>query len=422
MIGLGLIIGIIQWSCFSQGTLNFQTDEHQLDSMTVVSYSMNDLCFSVTIGTNALTITPSRDNVPYMWQLTEPNSLSQMAQYVGNEMLTPTQFWQAYIDAQFFDARSDLVTGATSLNYQDLSIENGSYTLVLAGCNNLGQRTSGFYTQAFRLPTRIDRSYDLCPQATGKTHEEFFYLWHNDKSLRHIPCSDWDSLRIEDVTERVTLQVEVSQVKKTSATLSVTPSRSIAYYFDYVAKATFESYLDDNAFGQAYVAFLKESYGDQFWELLSYEADQYTFTAEDGLIAGTDYYAIAVAIDPKDSTFLPRLGKQAFSTLKNEYIEGLEFSFKYLEASNSVQITPTLMDQPYVWCLEDEAKVKQYGSPEKTWQADAPIAASHGFIDTGISSCNLTYETWGPGIYYLMVAGYEKGQTSPVFFYKITQK
>ena len=303
------ILGLIQWSCFSGGQLNFQTDEHQLDSLTVVSYPLNDLCFSVTVTPTDLTITPSRDDVTYMWQLTEPTSLRQMAEYVGNETLTPTQFWQAFVDVLFFDPKYDLVKGTTTLNYQSLAIEAGNYTLVLAACDSAGRRTGEFFTQALRLPERKARTIDLCSQATGKEVEPFFYLWKKDKAIRHIPCSDWDSIHIDEIEEPV-----------------------------------------------------------------------------------------------------------------NPYIEGFEFSFEYNEATNVVKIIPTLMDEPYIWCLEDEGRVQQAGGVERMWQLNAPINVKNGYIDTGESYCNLNYEIWMPGTYYLMVAGYKDGQTSPVFSYKIIQK
>lgn len=303
------ILGLIQWSCFSGNQLNFQTDGKQLDSMTVVTYPMNDLCFSVTTGPTQLTITPSRDDVTYMWQLTEPTSLRQMAEYVGNENLTPTQFWQAYIDVLFFDPTYDLVKGSVTLNYSDLYIEDGNYTLVLAGCDNEGKRTGEFFTQSVRIPERKAHTIDLCSQAMGKETEPFFYLWKNGKAVRHLPCSDWDSIRIEEIEEPV-----------------------------------------------------------------------------------------------------------------NPYIEGFEFSFEYNEATNVVKIIPTLPEEPYIWCLEDEYRVQQAGGVERMWQLNAPINVKNGFIDTGESYCNLNYEIWMPGTYYLMVAGYKDGQTSPVFSYKIIQK
>ena len=304
-----LILGLIQWSCFSGNQLNFQTDGKQLDSMTVVTYPMNDLCFSVTTTLTDLTITPSRDDVTYMWQLTEPTSLRQMAEYVGNETLTPTQFWQACVDVLFFDPTYDLEKGTVTLNYNDLYIEDGNYTLVLAGCDNEGKRTSEFFTSNLRLPVRVRRTTDLCAQATGKTAEPFFYLWKNGKAVRHLPCSDWDSIRIEEIEEPV-----------------------------------------------------------------------------------------------------------------YPYIEGFEFSFEYNEATNVVKIIPTLPEEPYIWCLEDEARVQRAGGVERMWQLNAPINVQNGFIDTGESYCNLNYEIWMPGTYYLMVAGYKEGQTSPVFSYKIIQK
>ena len=303
------ILGLIQWSCYTGGQLNFQTDGHQLDSLTVVSYPMNDLTFSVTFTPTDLTITPSDPNATYMWQLTEPTSLNQMADYVGNETLTPTQFWQAFVDVLFFDPIYDLEKGSTTLNYQDLAIEAGQYTLVLAGCDSTGRRTGDFFTHAFRLPDRKAHTVDLSSQATGKEVAPYFYLWKNGKAVRHFPCSDWDSISIEEIEEPV-----------------------------------------------------------------------------------------------------------------YPYIEGFEFSFEYNEATNVVKIIPTLMEEPYIWCLEDEYRVQQAGGVERMWQLNAPINVKNGYIDTGVSYCNLNYEIWVPGTYYLMVAGYKDGQTSPVFSYKIIQR
>lgn len=303
------ILGLIQWSCYTGGQLNFQTDGHQLDSLTVVSYPMNDLTFSVTFTPTDLTINPSDPNATYMWQLTESTSLCQMAEYVGNEYLTPTQFWQAFVDVLFFDPKYDLEKGTTTLNYQNLAIEDGQYTLVLAGCDSTGRRTSDFFTHTFRLPDRKAHTVDLSSQATGKEVAPYFYLWKNGKAVRHFPCSDWDSISIEEIEEPV-----------------------------------------------------------------------------------------------------------------YPYIEGFEFSFEYNEATNIVKIIPTLIEEPYIWCLEDEYRVQQAGGVERMWQLNAPINVKNGYIDTGVSYCNLNYEIWMPGTYYLMVAGYKDGQTSPVFSYKIIQR
>lgn len=303
------ILGLIQWSCYTGGQLNFQTDGHQLDSLTVVSYPMSDLTFSVTFTPTDLTINPSDPNATYMWQLTEPTSLNQMAEYVGNEFLTPTQFWQAFVDVLFFDPKYDLEKGTTTLNYQNLSIEDGQYTLVLAGCDSTGRRTSDFFTHTFRLPDRKAHTVDLSSQASGKEVAPYFYLWKNDKAVRHFPCSDWDSISIEEIEEPV-----------------------------------------------------------------------------------------------------------------YPYIEGFEFSFEYNEDTDIVKIIPTLMEEPYIWCLEDEYRVQQAGGVERMWQLNAPINVKNGYIDTGVSYCNLNYEIWVPGTYYLIVAGYKDGQTSPVFSYKIIQR
>lgn len=412
---------ITQWGFYRQGKRLWQPDARLIDSITITTPEFTDLTFVVEQTDSSLIITPSDKEQTYMWQLTTTESLDGMAKYVGLEMLTPEMFWQAYIDAKMFVPSIDLEQGELELNFAERSIGYGQYTVVIAGCDAAGQRTGKFFTTSMRLPQRPGK-HPLTNSSTEPEGDESWLLfWQNGKTIRPLPSYQMDSITLAVVPEPVNLTLDVTNVGKTTATISVEPSRKVAYYFDYVPAEAMTEYPDDEHFAKAYIDFLKTYYPDELGDMVSYEKDSYTFTEKEGLVSGTDYMAIAVAIHLDDTTYIPTLAKQAFTTLKNEYIEGLDFSFSYLSADNKVQITPTMPEETYVWCMwqETEIQAKYGGSVEKAWQTDAPDAAGLGYVDTGVSYVNLTWECWMPGVYYIGVAGYKNGQTSPVAVYRI---
>lgn len=412
---------ITQWGFYQQGELLWQTDARLIDSITIAEHSFTDLTFVVEQTDSNLIITPSDGEQTYMWQLTTEESLAGMAKYVGMEMLTPEMFWQAYIDAKLFVPSLDLERGKIELNYAERYITEGQYTVVIAGCNDSGQRTGKFFTASMRLPARPGKRVLVNRSTEPIGNESWLMFWQDGKAIRPLPSYQMDSITVAAVQEPVTLALDVTDVGKTTATISVEPSRQMAYYFDYVPAEAMKEYTDDEQFANAYIDFLRTNYGSQLGDIVSYEKDSYTFTEKDGLVSGIDYVAIAVAINMDDTTYIPALAKKPFTTLKNEYIEGLDFSFDYLSTDNKVQITPTMPEETYVWCIwpEYEVKSKYGGSVEKAWQTDAIRAAELGYVDTGVSYVNLTWECWSSGIYYIGVAGYKNGQTSPVAIYKI---
>ncbi|MBQ0136449.1 MAG: hypothetical protein KBS40_00380 [Bacteroidales bacterium] len=412
---------ITQWGFYQQGKRLWQPDARLIDSITITTPEFTDLTFVVEQTDSSLIITPSDKEQTYMWQLTTTESLDGMAKYVGLEMLTPEMFWQAYIDAKMFVPSIDLEQGELELNFAERSIGYGQYTVVIAGCDAAGQRTGKFFTAKMRLPQRPGKHTLTNSSTEPEGDESWLLFWQSGKTIRPLPSYQMDSITLAVVPEPVNLTLDVTDVGKTTATISVEPSRKVAYYFDYVPAAAMAEYPDDEHFAKAYIDFLKTYYPDELGDMVSYEKDSYTFTEKEGLVSGTDYMAIAVAIHLDDTTYIPTLAKQAFTTLKNEYIEGLDFSFSYLSADNKVQITPTMPEETYVWCMwqETEIQAKYGGSVEKAWQTDAPDSAGLGYVDTGVSYVNLTWECWMPGVYYIGVAGYKNGQTSPVAVYRI---
>lgn len=417
---LFLIPFITQWSFFHNGELVMTADGTTLDSVTVDMHLLKDLSFNFKQTPISLTITPSDLNRTYIWQLVDNNSLSQMAQMVGRKSITAEEFWQYYIYL-FFDPRYDLDSGVTELNYTDRAITPGAYTAVVAGCDSLGYRTSAFTTRRVNVrPVGNSVLYTSEPEITDTLY--YLVFWKDGRQIAELPASDVDSITVKDVPKPVTFDLAVTDVGKTTATISVSPSYSVPYYFDYVPSSVFESFPDDGTFISQYLEFLKSTHQQDFESILSYESDSYTFTEQDGLASGTDYYAFAIAINTADTTYVPNFAKQKFTTWQQSFIDGFTFDFEYQQSSNRVKITPSYDDKTYVWSIWTESEVnRDYGgSPERAWKENAPITAGLGFIDTGVSYCNLTYECIWPGKYYLTVAGYDNGQTSPVAVYEIT--
>lgn len=414
-----LIPFIAQWSFYNKGQLVLTADETDIDSVTVSMHFLEDLSFGISQTDKSLTITPSDLERTYVWQLVDSYSLRQMAQLVGKKQITAEEFWQYYID-MIFDPRYDLDCGVIELNYEERAITPGTYTIIIAGCDSLGYRTSDFTTKRIGIGThRRSMLYAAQPAVTDTLY--YFEFWKDGRIVAELPSDAVDSITVSEVPKPVTLDLAVMDVGKTNATISVSPSYSVPYYFDYVQSSVFESFPDDETFANRYIAFLKENYQD-FAPLLSHEQDSYTFTAQDGLASGTDYYAFAFAVNMADTTYVPHLAKQKFTTWQQSFIDGFTFDFKYLSESNRIQISPSIDDAPYVWSIWPESEVnRDYGgSPERAWKENVSITAGLGFIDTGISYVNIAYECLWPGKYYLTVAGYDNGQTTPVSVYAVT--
>lgn len=411
---------ITQWSFFNNGELVLTADETSLDSVTVDMRLTEDLTFALRQTRTSLIISPSDNDRTYMWQIVDRNSLDNMAQMVGRKSITPEEFWQYYIYL-FFDSRYDLDRGTVELNYADYAITPGSYDVVIAGCDSLGYRTSEFTIRHINVRTTApEKLYAAEPASTDTLY--YFLLWKDGRQVAELPSTSVDSITVRQVTKPVNLDLAVTDVGKTRATISVTPSYPVPYYFDYLPASVFETYPDDETFVSQYLEFLKAIHLQDLESILSYEPDSYTFTEDDELASGTDYYAFAFAVNMADTTYVPYIAKQKFTTLQQSFIDGFTFSFEYQPAGNRVQITPSIDDQTYVWSIwpENEVKSKYGGSPERAWIENAAITAGLGFIDTGVSYCNLTYECLWPGTYYLTVAGYDHGQTSPVAVYVVT--
>lgn len=334
------------------------------------------LTFDLQTIAGGVRITPSDDKATYMWQLVNEESLAGMAKYVGKSSLTVEEYWQAYIDLQWFIPAWDLNTGELDLIYTEMyAIEEGPHTLVVAGCDEEGGRTSDF--------AKLDVI---------------------------ISMTDND----------IVFDVRVTDITKTTARISVTPSDNDAsYYFDYVEAAAVAQYATEDDFARDYVDFLRSYSGNALGNMLSKGADSYLFTDEDGIASGTSYYAFAVAINMTDTTYRPAIKMVPFQTIAQNYIEDFTFSFSYDETTNKVSITPSYMDEKYVWQIYPEWEVNQKygGSPERAWVENAPVAAK--YAATGIQTVNLTWECMWEGLYYLTVAGYNKGQTSAITVYEI---
>lgn len=117
-----------------------------------------------------------------------------------------------------------------------------------------------------------------------------------------------------------TFGIAVSDVTETEATVTVTPSNDQAtYYYGAVKKADFDAFESDAAYAQNILATLKAA-ADR--KVLSLEEYLQTALSKGSspkkiadLMAGTDYYAVAIGI-LTDGRFTSDLVKEAFKTEK----------------------------------------------------------------------------------------------------------
>lgn len=414
-----LIPFIAQWSFYNKGELVLTADETDIDSVTVCMHFLEDLSFGISQTDKSLTITPSDLERTYVWQLVDNKSLQQMAQLVGKRQISAEEFWQYYIDL-VFDPRYDLDCGVIELDYEERAIPQGTYTLIIAGCDSLGYRTSDFTRRRVSISShRRNMMYAAAPSIADTLY--YFEFWKDGRVVAELPSATFDSITVREVPKPVTFDLAVTGVGKTTATISVSPSYPVPYYFDYVPASVFESFPDDETFAGQYISFFKSGTRD-FESLLSIEPDSFAFTEQDGLASGSDYYAFAFAVNMSDTTFVPHLAKQKFSTWQQSFIDGFTFDFTYLPETNRIQITPSIDDATYVWSIWPESEVnRDYGgSAERAWKENVSITAGLGFIDTGVSYVNIEYECIWPGRYYLTVAGYDNGQTTPVSVFVVT--
>lgn len=271
---------ITQWSFFNNGELVLTADETSLDSVTVDMRLTEDLTFALRQTRTSLIISPSDNDRTYMWQIVDRNSLNNMAQMVGRKSITPEEFWQYYIYL-FFDSRYDLDCGTVELNYADYAITPGSYDVVIAGCDTLGYRTSDFTIRHINVRTTApEKLYAAEPASTDTLY--YFLLSKDGRQVAELPSTSVDSITVRQVTKPVNLDLAVTDVGKTRATISVTPSYPVPYYFDYLPASVFETYPDDETFVSQYLEFLKATHQQDLESILSYGPDSYTFT-EDGL-------------------------------------------------------------------------------------------------------------------------------------------
>lgn len=329
------------------------------------------LTFDLQTIVGGVRINPSNNTDTYMWQLANEESMA------GFGVSTPEAMWEAYAANPWFSPVYDLNAGMIELIYKDMdAMQEGPHTLVVAGCDEKGVRTSDF--------AKLDVIISL-------------------------------------KDEGIVFDVRVTDIGKTSAHIWVSPSDDKQpYYFDYIEAAAVAQYATTEEFARDYVAYLRQAQGAALGQWLSIGADDYLFTEQDGLASGTSYYALAVAINMADTSYMPTIQLVAFQTKAQSFIEDFTFEFTYDYEGNTLAITPSYMDKPYLWQIYPDWEVDQKygGDPERAWIENAPVAAK--YAAPGVQTVRLTWECMWDGLYYLIVGGYHNGQTSPLTTYAIT--
>lgn len=168
-----------------------------------------------------------------------------------------------------------------------------------------------------------------------------------------------------------TFGIAVSDVTETEATVTVTPSNDQAtYYYGAVKKADFDAFESDAAYAQNILATLKAA-ADR--KVLSLEEYLQTALSKGSspkkiadLMAGTDYYAVAIGI-LTDGRFTSDLVKETFKTI-NAPEPALELTIDVTDiTATAAKVSVTSSDEtsPYYFDLLDEEDYQLYGgTPE----------------------------------------------------------
>lgn len=168
-----------------------------------------------------------------------------------------------------------------------------------------------------------------------------------------------------------TFGIAVSDVTETEATVTVTPSNDQAtYYYGAVKKADFDAFESDAAYAQNILATLKAA-ADR--KVLSLEEYLQTALSKGSspkkisdLMAGTDYYAVAIGI-LTDGRLTSDLVKEAFKTI-NAPEPALELTIDVTDiTATAAKVSVTSSDEtsPYYFDLLDEEDYQLYGgTPE----------------------------------------------------------
>ena len=191
--------------------------------------------------------------------------------------------------------------------------------------------------------------------------------------------------------------IDVTGITSNSATVTVTPSNSDAYYFDVVEKEYLDAYTNSADFLADYVAEIKDyiaelnayGYNITFADFVSYGKDTYTYEAGT-LDPNTEYYAFAFGLS-EEGKVTSDLNKKAFTTLSSGNTGGGSntsnntFNVKVSDITSTgalVSVTPSNYDTYYFDVVDKE--VYDMYTDKSEFAADymteiAEVCATYGY-------------------------------------------
>ena len=234
--------------------------------------------------------------------------------------------------------------------------------------------------------------------------------------------------------EKYAFSIAVSDIKGTSASVTVTPddkSTQATWYCSMIAKQSFDASASDAAFLQNDLAYLKEEAAKAGVSLSAYLATKIESGTKTvpftGLTASTDYYAYVYGITEAGEITSP-LFKQFFSTPAGPEPETLTFEFSVTNITKTaadIDVIPSNDNDTYYFDV----------SPVKAFEGMTDEEVLAEVID-GLTADDLTqgpdglpaelieyYAPFTPGTdYYVYAVGFDvdKGATTQLFKYKFT--
>ena len=416
-----------QMVLWQNGKQILAADPERVDSLTFAQTDMVDIAFTFSLqDAKHLLITPSRNDVDYIWVATSD------ADYAYYDYASYAEAWQYTVDkAQMSGALEEwnmIDRGPSVVDLTDNTWDNTHYVITVAAWN--GEIAySAFSTCEFNLTdggavlANTNANLSAGQTLAGKT--TVMQFWQKGEMLKSLALNRVDSATFILPEPDPMFTLSVSEITNISFLATVEPiDDQTWYFFDYVQKSVADGYTDDE-FAQAYLEQLllrwQYYYPDKsFADAFLYQGAK-SLRFSDGVMGDTEYYLVCFAVDITDNTLASGLYKTAFKTDVTPKNPDLTFTVTVGERYIAT-ITPSDNTSTYYWGYYGPTDIRQYGSPEEAWKANVEM---HGlnYSSHGEEKLSLVYQAREAGLHYLVIGGYDGEQTSPltVFEYTVTE-
>ena len=220
--------------------------------------------------------------------------------------------------------------------------------------------------------------------------------------------------------KKVTFDITVTDITSSGATVNVLPSdETVLYYFDKIAKSTYETYANDGEFTKAMIDALRsytQTSGGSLVSALSVGESEHIYSNE--LAPNTEYYIFAFTVDAK-------LNPTSAATLKPFTTENVKMSSNTFVVSvkgGEITVTPSNNDT-YFWSVEP-SDIYDGKSDEFIMNDLIAYYDSEGILEyylaSGVSSFDYTTLLSSGESYTVYAFGYEGTPTTGLTSYTFT--